>query len=265
MVSAVNLQDLADQLHAAEQDRIALDPLTVSHPDLSLTDAYRIQQLNVRRRENAGSRLRGYKIGLTSRAMQELFGVDQPDYGTLLDHMFVPDGGRIVAERLLQPMVEAEIAFELGADLEGPGLTAHDVLAATDAVRPALEVIDSRISDWRVRLADTIADNGSSGLVVLGAPSPPPDERALGLLGMVMRHNEAVLATAAGAAVLGGPAHCVAWLANSLETFGTRLRAGQVVLSGALHRAIRASAGDVFTASFAHLGAVSVSFGGARA
>jgi 2-keto-4-pentenoate hydratase len=262
MVGGLHFEQLAEALHGAQERRATIDPLTDADLELSVTDAYRVQQLNVRRRLGVGRRVQGYKIGLTSRAMQEQFGVHEPDYGTLLDDMFVPDGGSIPAGRLIQPLAEAEIAFELGTDLEGPGLSARDVLAATRAIRPALEVIDSRIVDWRCRLPDTIADNASSGLVVLGAASPPRDEHELRLLGMVLEHNRTTAATAAGASVQGGPAACVAWLANVLAAYGTTLRAGHVVLSGALHRAIPAGAGDVFRASFAHLGPVEVSFAG---
>lgn len=225
---------LATALLEAERERRPIAPLTASWPDLTPADAYAIQLEVLARKLQQGSRVVGKKIGLTSQAIQQMFGVDQPDYGHLLDTMAIADGGQAPMARLLQPKIESEIAFVLERDLQGPGLTAADVLAATDYVVPALEIIDSRISDWQIKLADTIADNASSGLFVVGARKTKVEQLDLRLVGMVVEKNGADALTAAGAAVLGHPANAVAWLGNKMAEFGVSLRAGEVLLSGAL-------------------------------
>ncbi len=202
----------------------------------------------------------GRKIGLTSHAMQTLLGVDQPDFGALLDDMFVEDGDAIPAETLIQPKAEAEIAFVLGEELAGPGVTTVQALRAIERAAAAIEVVDSRIADWRITIADTIADNASSGRVVLGARLVPVDQLDLRLIGMGIWHNGELADSGAGVAALGNPARCVAWLANTLGALGSRLRAGDVVMSGALHRAFDVVPGDTVRAEFGRLGSVSVRF-----
>jgi 2-keto-4-pentenoate hydratase len=251
---------LSEHLAKAEENREGVEPLTRVEPKLSIKQAYEVQLTTIRRKMEAGARIVGKKIGLTSRAMQELLGVDQPDYGHLLDDMMVENGGEVSRNRVLQPKVEAEIAFVLKKDLTGPCVNAMDVLLATDYVLPAIEIVDSRIIDWEIGLADTIADNASSGLYVLGEKPVKVDTVNLSQIGMVLYKNEEIANTGVGAAALGNPATCVAWLANKLYEFGISLKAGEVILSGALSAAVSAEPGDQFKVRMAHLGEVSVRF-----
>lgn len=234
--------------------------LTALEPELTIEQAYQVQLLNITKKVKAGSRIVGKKIGLTSLAMQQLLNVDQPDYGHLLDDMAAQNGGVVSLSRLLQPKVEAEIAFVLKRDLTGPRVTALDVLLATDYVLPALEIVDSRIADWKIKLQDTVADNASSGLYVLGGKPIQVHTVDLPQIGMVFMKNGEIVNTGVGAAALGDPAVCVAWLANKLFEYGITLKAGEVILSGALSAAVSVEPGDHFIARFAHLGEVSVSF-----
>jgi 2-keto-4-pentenoate hydratase len=237
-----------------------VEPITVMYPDITIQEAYQIQLATIDKKVATGSRIIGKKIGLTSLAMQQLLKVDQPDYGHLLDDMVVENGGTIPFSRVLQPKVEAEIAFVLKKDLIGPRVTAVEVLLATAYVLPALEIVDSRIADWKIKLQDTVADNASSGLYVLGGKPVAPHEVDLTLAGMVFYKNGEIVNTGVGAAALGNPAACVAWLANKLFEFGITLKAGEVILSGALSAAVNAEPGDHFRARIAHLGEVSVKF-----
>jgi 2-keto-4-pentenoate hydratase len=258
-------KELADELWQAEQTRVPVEPLTKRHPGLEIDDAYAIQSLNIDRHVARGARVCGRKVGLTSVPMQELLGVKEPDYGILLDHMFVEDGDEVALDRLLQPRIEAELAFVMEQDLAGPGVTVARALTAIAGALPAVEIVDSRVADWQIKLVDTVADNASSGLLVVGGNLRKVTDIDLRLLGvMVTRHGE-VVDTGAGAAVLGNPARCVAWLANKLAPFGASLRAGDVILPGAVHRMIGVKPGDVFRAEFAHLGAVTTRFSGAGA
>jgi 2-keto-4-pentenoate hydratase len=259
-ISERTKKELAEALCRAETERKPIAPLTEAHPDLTLEEAYAIQLENVERKLREGHRVVGKKIGLTSKAMQQMLGVDQPDYGHLLDTMAVESGGEVPMDRLLQPKAEAEIAFVLKSDLQGPGLTVADVLSAVDYLVPAIEIIDSRIRDWKIKLADTIADNASSGMFVLGDSRVAVDHVDLRLMGMVLEKNGEVVLTGAGSAVLGNPAIAVAWLANKLSEFGLSLKAGEVILSGALSAAVAVAKGDAVTAHFAHLGSVGVRF-----
>lgn len=252
---------LAEALATAERDRTPIPPLTDGHPGLTIEDAYAIQSRNIERRVAEGRLVRGHKVGLTSAPMQRLLGVDEPDFGVLLDDMFVEDGDEIPMEELLQPRAEAEVGFVMGEDLTGPGVTTSNALRAIAGAVPAIEIVDSRVADWRIKLADTIADNASSARVVIGGRLTPVTELDLRLVGVVMSRNGQVVDTGAGAAALGNPARCVAWLANKLATFGAGLRAGDVILPGAVHRMVPVEPGDVFHAEFDHLGAVTVRFG----
>jgi len=254
--------ELADRLWQAEVERKPIEPISDSHPDLTVEDAYAIQTVNIERRVAAGQLIRGRKVGLTSRAMQQLLGVDEPDFGVLLDDMFVEDGVGVEAQKLLQPRVEAEIAFVLARDLTGPGVTTTDVLTATAGVLPAIEIVDSRIAEWRIQLVDTVADNASCGRVVIGGRLTPVTAVDLRLIGMMFYRNGVPIDSGAGAAALGNPAYCVAWLANKLGALGSGLRAGDIVLPGALHRMVPVRARDVFRAEFAYLGDVTVQFTG---
>ncbi|MEH7356153.1 2-keto-4-pentenoate hydratase [Neobacillus drentensis] len=254
------LKQFAEQLAEAETTRIGMDPLTSVDLDLTEKNAYYIQLENINKKINQGQKIVGKKIGLTSLAMQNLLGVDEPDYGHLLDSMVMENGGRISMEQVLQPKVEAEIAFILKKELRGPNVTTLDVLQATEYVVPALEIVDSRIKDWKIKLADTVADNASSGFYVLGGKPTRPQDIDLELIGMIFTKNGELVNTGVGAAALGNPATCVAWLANKLSEFDIPLRAGEVILSGALSAAEPARAGDSFTARFAHIGQVNVHF-----
>ncbi|MGD9527417.1 2-keto-4-pentenoate hydratase [Pseudonocardia sp.] len=252
--------ELADRLWRAEVDRIPIDPITATVNGLTVEDAYAIQSYNIRRRTGSGRVLRGRKVGLTSRPMQELLGVDEPDFGVLLDDMFVEDGDEIDLASMVQPRVEAEMAFVMGRDLAGPGVTTSNALDAIAGVLPAIEVVDSRIADWKIQLVDTVADNASSGKIVVGGRLTPVTELDLRLTGMSLSRNGMLIDTGAGAAALGNPARCVAWLANKLGAFSTALLKDDIVLPGALHRMVPVRPGDVFRAEFAHLGAVTARF-----
>lgn len=254
------ISEYAKLLLQAEKTKNGVEPLTERASGLTVEEAYDVQLENIKHKVNAGRKITGKKIGLTSKAMQNLLGVDEPDYGHLLDDMAVENGGEISVGDLLKPRVEAEIAFVLKEDLTGGKVTVLDVLKATDYVVPALEIVDSRIRDWKIKLADTVADNASSGLYILGGIPRTPEELDLKMMGMVLEKNGEIMNTGIGAAALGDPAYCVAWLANKLHGFEIPLKAGEVILSGALSAAVDAKAGDVFTAKFAHLGQVSVRF-----
>lgn len=254
------IKEYAALLADAEKTGVGTNPLTILDPSLSVTEAYHIQLENIQMKVEQGQKIIGKKIGLTSLAMQKLLGVDEPDYGHLLDSMEVTNGGTISIEKVLQPKVEAELAFVLKKDLIGPNVTTLDVLQATDYIVPALEIVDSRVKDWKIKLPDTIADNASSGFYVLGERKAKVDEINLELLGMVLSKNNEIVNTGVGAAALGNPATCVAWLANKLSEFGISLKAGEIILSGALSAAADAKAGDTFSARFAHLGEVKVHF-----
>jgi 2-keto-4-pentenoate hydratase len=254
------LSELADGLWQAEQTGVPVEPLTKQHPGLEISDAYAIQSKNIERHVAQGAQVCGRKVGLTARPMQQMLGVNEPDYGVLLDHMFVEDGDEIDRERLLQPRIEAELAFVMDKDLAGPGVTAARALTAIAGALPAVEIVDSRVADWQIKLVDTVADNASSGLLVVGGSLRKLAGLDLRLTGVVVTRNGDLADTGAGAAVLGNPARCVAWLANKLASFGASLRAGDVILPGAVHRMITVTPGDVFRAEFAYLGAVTARF-----
>ena len=250
----------ADALAEAERTRIPIDPLTSGWAEIDLVDAYEIQLANIADRLKAGALVRGHKVGLSSRAMQAMMGVDEPDYGHLLDDMFFFEGDAVPAGRFLYPRVEVEVGFVLGAPLSGPACSVADVLAATAFVCPAIEIIDSRIRDWKIKIADTIADNASSAGVVLGGRRTSLAGVDLRTIGAVLRRNGEVVQTGAAGAVLGNPATAVAWLANKVHRFGVSLEAGHVILPGSCTRAVDVRPGDVVRAEFDVLGPVSVRF-----
>ncbi len=260
MGQSIDIQALSAELLRAQEERTPVDPLTERFPDMTVADAYQVQLATLRARLADGRRVVGKKIGLTSKAMQQSMGVHEPDYGHLLDDMVVLNGQPIAASQLLQARCEGEIAFLLKRDLVGPGVTVADVLAATAGVMPALEIVDSRVRDWKIKLADTVADNASSAMLVLGDKLTPVDGLDLRLIGMVLEKNGEVSATGAGAAVLGHPAASVAWLANKLCEFDIPFKAGEIILSGALTAAPPVKAGDYFRAEFDRLGSVAARF-----
>jgi 2-oxopent-4-enoate hydratase len=253
-------QDIMETLDAAERTRVPVQPLTETRPGLTPADAYAIQGAWLARKLAAGGQLAGRKVGLTSKAMQQQLGVGEPDFGFLLQAMLVPSGGTLRRRDLLQPRVEPEIAFWLASDLRGPGVTADDVLRATRGVSAALEIVDSRIAEWRIKLADTIADNGSSARAVLGERVVPITGLDLPAEAVQLFKNAEVVGRGTGADVLGHPAEAVAWLANRLADFDEGLLAGQVVLPGAMCASVFAHAGETFRAEFPSIGSVSVAF-----
>ena len=244
----------------AERDRRTLRPITETHPEIDIDTAYKIQLGLIQLKDADGEKIVGKKIGLTSKAMQKMLNVDQPDYGHIFDNMVLQDGVVFRVAELIQPKIEPEIAFILDREIKGPGVTPMQVLAATRFVVPALEIIDSRIEGWRIKLCDTIADNASSARVVLGCSPKRVDERDLKLVGMILEKNGDIVQTGAGGAVLGHPAVAVAWLANAVGRFGVSLNAGDIIMPGALCGAVDVGAGDLLQASFDGLGTVSVRF-----
>ena len=254
------IEKLGDELYEALRDRRVVEPLTNRHEAIGIEDAYRVQQRMIARRLQAGERVVGKKIGVTSRAVMNMLGVYQPDFGYLLDGMVMNEGESIDTRTLIQPKAEGEIAFVLKRDLMGPGIGNADVLAATECVMPCFEIVDSRIRDWKIKIADTVADNASCGVFVLGDSAVDPRRIELATCGMVLEKNGEIVATGAGAAALGSPVNAVAWLANTLGKLGIGLKAGEVVLSGALAAMFPAAAGDNFRVSIGGLGGCSVRF-----
>ncbi|PTQ55144.1 MAG: 4-oxalocrotonate decarboxylase [Candidatus Carbobacillus altaicus] len=244
------LHTLADRLRQAEKEKTAIPPLTADLPDLSIDEAYKIQMINTEKRLASGDEVVGKKIGLTSRAMQQLLGVDQPDYGYLFASMHHPLGKKLVWERLFQPKVEGEIAFIMRERLKGPGVTEDDVRHATQAVVPAIEIVDSRIQDWQIKLADTIADNASSGLFILGEKVRALDIMDLAEVKMRLYKNGEFVNEGKGSDVLGHPLKSVAWLANFLGRYGVALEKDEIVLSGAISAAVSCVPGDIIQIEF---------------
>jgi 2-keto-4-pentenoate hydratase len=254
------IQQEARELFRAEKTKSVLRPFTEKYSKIAPEESYRIQLALIEMKKADGAKVVGKKIGLTSKAMQKMLNVDQPDYGHILDNMVLQDGAVFRVSELIQPKIEPEIAFILDRELKGPGVTETQVLAATRFVVPALEIIDSRIEGWKIKLCDTIADNASSARVVLGNSPKRIDGFDLKLLGMVLEKNGDIVQTGAGGAVLGHPAAAVAWLANAVGQFGVSLGAEEIVMPGALCAATDVRAGDSVQASFDGLGTVSVRF-----
>ena len=255
------LQDqLGDELYEALKACRTLEPLTNRHPDISIDDAYAIQQRMLQRRLAAGEQVVGKKIGVTSKAVMNMLGVFQPDFGWLTDGMVYNEGQAIEASSLIQPKAEGEIAFVLKKTLQGPGVSAADVLAATEGVMACFEIVDSRIRDWKIKIQDTVADNASCGVFVLGDRLVDPRDVDLATVGMVLEKNGDIVATGAGAAALGHPANAVAWLANTLGAHGIALEAGEVVLSGSLGIMVPVAAGDNLRVTMGGIGGCSVRF-----
>lgn len=258
-MTALNIEELTTRLIAAATDRQATTPLTDDFPDLTLDQAYTIQEAVVAARTSAGACVIGAKLGLTSAAKQKQMNVSEPLYGWLTQDMAIDTGEALVCERFIQPRCEPEVGFLLARDLAGPQVTAAAVLAATELVFPAIDVLDSRFAGYSFRLPDVVADNSSCAAIVLGGQGVEPRGFDLRLTGCVFEKNGQLLATAAGAAVLGHPAASVAWLVRKIHERGQGLRRGQVVLSGSMTEAIAVAPGDVVTARFDRLGTVELS------
>lgn len=238
----------------------ALSPLRDRMPEVSVEAAYRIQNLNTVWWQKQGRVPVGRKIGLTSPAVQQQLGVDQPDMGVLFDDTQVADGGTVNLSEYLQPKIEAEVAIVLAHDLENPAPTVAEIEKAVDYVVPAIEIVDSRIANWDIKIYDTVADNGSSAAFVLGATPQPLDEVDLLLCGMKITCGGEVVSSGAGAACLGHPLNAAAWLAQYQASTGTPLRAGEIILTGALGPMVTAAAGQTYDVDINSVGKVSVSF-----
>ena len=249
-----------DALYQALVERKTIEPLTNREVDITIEDAYHIQQRMIARRVEKGERIVGKKIGVTSQAVMNMLGVGQPDFGYMLDGMIYGDGAAIDAGTLIQPKAEGEIAFVLKKDLMGPGVSAADVLAATEGVMACFEIVDSRITDWKIKIQDTVADNASCGVFVLGDRMVDPYAVDLRTCGMVLEKNGEIVVTGAGAATMGSPVNAVVWLANTLGKLGIPLKAGEVILSGALGAMVPVKAGDNLRVTIGDIGGCSVRF-----
>ncbi len=254
------IQRYGDELYQALVGRQPVPPLTEREPAITIDNAYRIQLRMIQRRLDAGETVVGKKIGVTSQVVMDMLGVDQPDFGQLLSGMVVPEGEAIRCDTMIAPKAEAEVAFILKRDLNGPGVTAADVLRATDCVMPCFEIVDSRIRDWKIRIQDTVADNASCGVLVLGGTRRDPRDIDLALAGMVLEKNGEIVSTSTGAAVQGSPVNAVAWLANTLGRLGIPLKAGEVILSGSQSPLVPVKPGDSLHCSVGGLGSASVRF-----
>ncbi|MDQ2638341.1 MAG: 2-keto-4-pentenoate hydratase [Actinomycetota bacterium] len=260
MLSSEVREQLAAELAEAERSRVPIAPLTDRHPDIDVVDAYEIQLINIRQRVAEGARVIGHKVGLSSKAMQQMMNVDEPDYGHLLDEMAVFEDKPVKSADYLYPRVEVEVGFILAEDLPGAECTEADVLAATAAFAPAIELIDTRVSDWKIKLCDTIADNASSAGWVLGQNRVAPSDIDIRNIDAVLTRNGEVVAKGRSDAVLGNPVTAVAWLARKVEGFGVRLKAGDIVLPGSCTKAFDATPGAEYVAVFAGLGSVHLNF-----
>jgi 2-oxopent-4-enoate/cis-2-oxohex-4-enoate hydratase len=256
------IEELGDELYDALRTRRTITPLTERWPEITIEDAYHVSLRMVQRRvEDDGERIIGKKIGVTSLAVQEMLGVFQPDFGYLTDRMLYPSGGPMpISEQLIQPRAEGEIAFKLKKDLNGPGVTNADVLEATEYVMACFEVVDSRIRDWKVKIQDTVADNASCGLFVLGDQHADPAGLDFPSLRMRVYKNGEPLSEGFGSAALESPLNCVSWLANTLSKFGITLNAGDVVLSGSLVPLEPVVAGDEMHLEVDGIGTADVRF-----
>lgn len=256
----MDIRHAAEMLWEAEKNVKAIGRLTDIYPEMTLGDAYEIQRATMKKRLQECQQPVGMKIGLTSAGMQALLGVHEPDFGYLTDTMLIREGEPCRISSLIAPRVEAELSFCLKEDLQGPGVTIADVYAATAYVVPSLEIVDSRIRDWDVKLFDTIADNGSAAGFVLGSGMRKIEDVDMRLTGMAFEKNGKLMNSGVTAEVFGNPAAAVAWLANTLSMHGEGLKAGQIIMAGAVTAALPAAAGDAFTASFYGCGSVSIRF-----
>ncbi|CAG9614936.1 2-hydroxyhexa-2,4-dienoate hydratase [Bacillus rhizoplanae] len=256
-MNAVNYKSTAEFLHRAEMEKHEVVRITADYPNLTVEEAYKVQQELVAIKLEQGHRIIGPKMGLTSQAKMKQMGVEEPIYGYIFDYMNISEGGTIKMQDLIHPKVEAEIAFVLGGDIEGPGITGAQVLAATEYVVPALEIIDSRYENFRFTLPDVIADNASSSRVVFGNCLTKPERLELDLVGVTLSINGEIKDFGAGAAVVGHPANSVAMLANMLARKGEKLKAGDVILTGGVTGAVMLAVGDTVSAKLDGLGEVS--------
>lgn len=261
MADATQIARYSDELYTALRNRSTVEPLSERDPALTVDEAYQISLGLLARREADGERVVGKKIGLTSRAVQDMLKVGQPDFGFLTDRMRVPAGTPVpIGRELIAPRAEGEIAFVLKEDLMGPGVTNADVLRATAGVAACFEIVDSRVRDWKIKIQDTVADNASCGLFVVSDTLVDPRSVDLVTCGMVLWKNGEVVATGAGAAALGSPVNCVTWLANTLGAYGVGLKAGDVILSGSLVPLLPIVPGDRLELAVSGLGRLTADF-----
>jgi 2-keto-4-pentenoate hydratase len=260
IVAPVDVDALSRALAEAERTCTPIEPLTGIYPDLTTDDAYAIQRATVRTRLAEGALIRGHKIGLTAKVMQELFGINEPDYGHLLSDMFAFEGSELSLSEFISPRVEIEPAFVLGAPVKGPGLTVADIMRATLYIVPAIEIIDSRIRDWNIKLGDTIADNGSSKCVVLGGHPTRLVDLDLRDIDARLYVDGELVESGNTSAILGSPITAVAWLANKLGSQGVELEEGHVILPGTCIRAVSAVRPMRFVGTFEQLGSVEITF-----
>ncbi|MFC9834289.1 2-oxo-hept-4-ene-1,7-dioate hydratase [Rhodococcus sp. NPDC127530] len=260
------IADTARRLYEAEKTRIPIRQLSLQYPDMTIDDAYAVQRALVDLKVADGRSVKGRKIGLTSKVMQRAVSISEPDYGALFDDMFFDDGGTVPAGRFIRPRVEVELAFILGEDLKGPGVTLYDVLSASEYVTPALEILDARVqmSDPETghlrTIVDTIADNAADAGLVLGGRVVKPMDVDLRWVSALLLRNGSIEESGVAAAVLNHPGNGVAWLANRLAPHGVPLRAGEVILAGSFTTPIFADPGDTFVADYGPLGTVSCAF-----
>ena len=266
MLSNALIENLADELHASEKSRMQVEHFSKRHPEMNIEDGYAISRAWVKRKRAEGRTVIGHKIGLTSRAMQQASQITEPDYGTLLDDMLFETGSDIPFQRFIAPRIEVELAFILARPLKGPGVKLTDVLAATDYVVPAIEIIDARIEQLdrhtkaMRKVFDTISDNAANAGIVLGGRPVKPDAVDLRWVSALLHKNGIIEESGVAAAVLNHPASGVAWLANKLAPWGEYLEAGEIVLGGSFTRPVSAVAGDTFQADYGPLGSISLRF-----
>jgi 2-oxopent-4-enoate/cis-2-oxohex-4-enoate hydratase len=259
-MDAKKIQHYGDELYTALIERKPVDPLTDRESSITIEDAYQIQLRMIQRRVDAGETIIGKKIGVTSKVVMDMLKVNQPDFGQMTSGMVFNEGDAIRADTMIAPRAEAEVAFMLKRDLMGPGVTAADVLRATDCVMPCFEIVDSRIKDWKIKIQDTVADNASCGVLTLGGLRKDPRKLDLALAGMVLEKNGELISTSTGAAVQGSPVNAVAWLANTLGRLGITLKAGEIILSGSQSPLVPVKPGDSLVCSVGGLGGTSVRF-----
>jgi 2-keto-4-pentenoate hydratase len=258
MVGITDVEGKAKALYEARRTQVAIAPFTDEDPSLGMADGYAVQSELVKLVLADGDRIVGYKAGLTSKPMQTMLGVDQPDYGPVLASTVYKDGDAIPMSRFIQPKVEAEIVLVLGERLQGPGVTVDDARRAVAGAAASMEIVDSRFADWRIKLCDTVADMASNGAVAISDNVVPLDGIDVRLIGMVMSRDGALVDTGVGAAALGNPLAVVAWLANTLATDGIALEPGHVVMTGALHAAVPMAPGEEYLAEFDRLGSIGI-------
>lgn len=266
MLNAQEIEAAAAALDGAEESRQQIGLLSLKHTGMGMDDAYAVQAAWVKRKIAAGRKVIGWKIGLTSKAMQYALNIDIPDSGVLFDDMLFEDGAVIPADRFIQPRIEAEIAFVMKAPLKGPNVSIFDVLNATDYITPALEILDTRVlrvdpETKKARsIVDTISDNAANAGIVIGGRQMRPDQVDMRWMGAIVSRNAEVEETGLGAGVLNHPARGIAWLVNRLAQYGDGIEAGQIVLAGSFIRPVEARHGDTINADFGPYGTIACHF-----